>query len=153
MDRTDITDGRTLPLPKVILEGGRRGYLAAVVAGAILGAFTLVPTILLSDRAAFAFLAVLLGMIGSVYLGFALTDGRAKIFQIEYVGLVLFLVLPVVALVQNLPVVLAAGYLGHAAWDIIHHPRAVTTTMPSWYVPVCIGYDVVVGAFVLLRFA
>jgi hypothetical protein len=46
----------------------------------------------------------------------------------------------------------AAGYLGHAAWDAIHHHKAVDTVIPDWYVPLCIGYDLVVGAYILIRF-
>lgn len=150
---TEGESSTQLPIPRVIREGGRRGWMAALATGVVLGGFSIVPPILLSEGAAFAYLAVLLGMIGSVYLGFALSDGRAAIFRIEYVGIVLFLVLPVVALVNALPLLLAAGYVGHAAWDAIHHPRAVTTMMPAWYVPVCIGYDVIVGLYILLRLA
>ena len=139
-------------VPPIIREGGRRGWIASLVAGVVLGGLTLIPPIFLSREAAFVFLAILLGMIGSVYLGFALMDGRMGIFRIEYVGLVVFFVLPLVALVNDLPLLLAAGYVGHAAWDVIHHPRAVTTAMPAWYVPLCIGYDVVIGVYVLLRF-
>lgn len=144
---------RELPLPQVIREGGTRGWWTALAAGALLGGVTLVVPILLSREAAFGFLAILLGMIGSVYLGFALADGRLGSFRAEYVGILTFTTLAVVSLVNDLPVLLAAGYLGHAAWDGIHHPRAITTTMPWWYVPLCIGYDVVVGVYVLIRFA
>lgn len=139
-------------VPPIIREGGRRGWVAALVAGAVLGGLTLIPPTFLSRQAAFVFLAILLGMIGSVYLGFALVDGRMGIFRIEYVGLLIFFVLPIVALVNDLPLLLAAGYVGHATWDAIHHPRAVRTAMPAWYVPLCIGYDVVIGVYVLLRF-
>jgi hypothetical protein len=86
--------GRELPVPAIIRRGGSRGWIAALVAGAILGGVSVVPPVLLSRQAAFVLLAVLLGVIGSVDLGFAL--------------------LPVVALVNDVPHLLAASYLGHA---------------------------------------
>lgn len=143
---------REFPVPAIMRQGGTRGWIAAFAVGVILGGVALIVPALLSAPAAFVLLAVLLGMIGSVYLGFALMDGRIVLFGVEYVGLVIFFALPVVALVNDLPVLLAAGYIGHALWDAFHHPRAVTTEMPRWYVPFCISFDVVIGVYILLRF-
>ena len=116
-----------------------------------------VPTIvlasLLSRDAAFGLLAILLGMIASVYLGFALQDGRMAVFRIEYIGIALFATLATVALAEESAVLLAIGYFGHGLWDAIHHPRAVDTAMPWWYVPMCLSFDAVVGIYVLIRFA
>lgn len=150
---SEAPPGRTLPLPGVIAGGGRTGWIAALIAGAVMGGLTLVIPSLLSDEAAFGFLAILLGMIGAVYLGFVLIDGRMREFQIEYVGLALFTALATVALAAEEALVLAVGYLGHAVWDAIHHPRAVHTVVPWWYVPLCLGYDVVVAVYVFVRFA
>lgn len=144
---------RQLPLPAAITRGGMSGWLAATVAGAVLGGFTLIVPALLSRRAAFGLLAILLGMIASVYLGYALNDGRLRIFGIEYVGLVAFTALATVALTRASGVLLGLGYLGHGLWDGIHHRRAVDTVMPWWYVPGCLGYDAVVGIYVLIRFS
>ena len=144
-------NSQPLRIPAVIGRGGSRGWFAAAVAGVILAVGTLVIPILLDDRAAFGFLAILLGMIAAVYLGFALVDGRARTFAIEYGGMVLFAGVATMALVIEEPIVLALGYFGHGLWDAIHHRRAVDTAMPRWYVPVCLGYDAVIGAYVLLR--
>lgn len=141
-----------LPIPKVIAEGGRRGWLAAMIAGAVLGGAALIVPALLSREDAFGFLAILLGMIGAVYLGFVLVDGRLREFRIEYVGLVLFTAAATVALSTGEAMVLAAGYFGHALWDAVHHPRGIHTAIPWWYVPLCLGFDVVVGIYVLVRF-
>jgi hypothetical protein len=46
---------------------------------------------------------------------------------------------------------LAAGYLGHCLWDLVHHRRGIDTAMPWWWVPACLGYDAVIGAYILLR--
>jgi hypothetical protein len=147
------TGGGALPIPRVIAQGGRRGWIAAVIAGALLGGATLVVPAFLSREDAFGFLAILLGMIGAVYLGFVLVDGRLREFRTEYVGLVVFTALAVVGLSTGEALVLAAGYFGHALWDAIHNPRGIHTKTPWWYVPLCLGFDVVIGIYVLARFA
>lgn len=134
-------------------QGGRRGWLSAGVAGAVLAVPTIVLASLLSRDAAFGLLAILLGMIASVYLGFALQDGRMTVFRIEYIGIALSATLATVALAEESAVLLAIGYFGHGLWDAIHHPRAVDTAMPWWYVPMCLSFDAVVGVYVLIRFA
>jgi hypothetical protein len=142
-----------LRLPTFMSQGGFRGWIAVVGAGAVLAVPTLVVTSLLSSDAAFGFLAILLGMIASVYLGFALQDGRLGVFRIEYVGIAVFAALATVALSEDSAVLLAAGYFGHGGWDAIHHPKGVDTAMPSWYVPMCLSFDAVVAVYVLIRFA
>ncbi|HEU4896150.1 MAG TPA: DUF6010 family protein [Actinomycetota bacterium] len=143
---------RTLPLPAAITHGGRSGWLAALVAGVIFGGVTLIIPSLLSPNTAFGLLAILLGMIASVYLGYALADGRLRAFQVEYVGMVAFAALATVALARHSALLLALGYLGHGLWDLLHHRREVEVHMPRWYVPVCLGYDTVVAIYVLIRF-
>lgn len=142
-----------LRVPRLIARGGASGWVFASFAGAILAAVTLVIPISLDDRAAFGFLAILLGMIAAVYLGFALQDGRVRIFAVEYIGLVLFAGVATIAFVTAGAVLLALGYVLHGFWDAVHHRRALDTAMPWWYVPLCLGYDVVIGAYVLIRFA
>lgn len=97
---------REVPLPAAITRGGRRGWLAALVAGVIFGGVTLLVPSLLSRDTAFGLLAILLGMIASVYLGYALNDGRLRAFQAESVGMVAFAALATVALARSSP---AAG--------------------------------------------
>jgi hypothetical protein len=143
---------RELPLPAAVSRGGRSGWLAALVTGVILGGVTLIIPSLLSADTAFGLLAILLGMIASVYLGYALNDGRLRAFQVEYVGIVAFTALATIALARHSAALLALGYLAHGLWDLVHHRRGVDTRMPWWYVPVCLGYDTVVALYVLVRF-
>ena len=74
-----------------------------------------------------------------------------KSLRIEQVGVVFFAVLATVALTIEEPMPIAAGWLGHAVWDVLH-PHPMTTSMPSWYSPFCIGFDVVVAAYLVIRF-
>ncbi|MGH2809197.1 MAG: hypothetical protein ACRDKT_18175 [Actinomycetota bacterium] len=143
---------RRLWLPGVVQEGGRRGWWAALGLGAVLGGALLVLPALLSDADAFSFFAVFMGVVAGVYLGFALTDGRMSVFQVENVGILIFGALGVLALATGNAWFLVAGYLGHGAWDALH-PHAVDTRMPWWYVPACIGFDFAFGIYVVIRLA
>jgi hypothetical protein len=143
---------RELPLPAAITRGGRSGWLAALVTGVIFAGATLIIPSLLSADTAFGLLAILLGMIASVYLGYALADGHLRAFQVEYVGMVVFAALATIALVRDSAVLLALGYFGHGLWDLLHHRRGVEVRMPWWYVPLCLSYDAVVAIYVLVRF-
>jgi hypothetical protein len=142
---------RPIPLPAAVRRGGRQGWIVAAVGGAVAGAVTLLVPSLLSSRAAFDFLAVWLGVTAGVYLGFALQDGRSSALGVEVVGLALFAALATVALARQAAWLLAAGYFGHGLWDLVHHRRGIDTAMPWWWVPGCLGYDLVLGAYILIR--
>lgn len=139
-------------LSRVVAGGGRRGWIAVLAGGIITGGVTLVVPALLSRTDALGFLAILLGAIGAVYLGFVLADGRAREFRIEAAGILLFGVLATTGLALAAPTVLAAGYLGHALWDSVHGRRGIHTRIPWWYAPWCIGFDLVLGIFLLVAF-
>jgi hypothetical protein len=147
-----IRGDRPLQLPGA-RRPDRRGWITALITGALLGGGTLVIPALLDDDAAFGFLAVLLGAIAGVYLGFALADGRVRALGTEYVGMAATAALATLGLVVTSPLLLAVGYLGHGLWDAIHRPKGLDTVIPWWYVPLCIGYDAVVGLYILVRFA
>ncbi len=137
--------------PDVIERGGKRS-VAGAVTGFTLGAACLPLFALLSDQALFIFFGVLLGMIAAVYLGFALADGRVTSIWAESLAVVIFGTLATSALTLEQPLVLVAGFVGHGMWDAIH-PHAVDTGMPAWYAPLCIGFDFVFAAYILLRFS
>jgi hypothetical protein len=44
--------------------------------------------------------------------------------------------------------VLAAGWLGHATWDVIHHHA--DRVVPRWYAELCMACDLLVAASLLL---
>ena len=67
------------------------------------------------------------------------------------VGLALFAALATVALARQTAWLLAAGYFAHGLWDLVHHRRGIDTAMPWWWVPGCLGYDLVLGAYILIR--
>jgi len=91
-------------------------------------------------------------MIASVYLGYALADGRLRAFQVEYLGIVALGAVATLAPARGSALLLTLGYLGHGLWDLLHHRREAEVRMPWWYVPLCLGYDTVVALYILVRF-
>ncbi len=106
----------------------------------------------LSELAAFQFLAVQLGFIGAVYFGFAVVEGKVLPLLLEFNVAGAFMIVGAAALWADSPVVLLAGYAAHAVWDLVHHPRAVTTPVRGWYPPFCVVFDLVLTAFIAIRF-
>ncbi len=105
--------------------------------------------VFLSDLTAMQFLAVQLGFVAAVYFGYAIADGRIGTMLIEIPVAGVFLALATVALWADSPLLLAGSYAAHGIWDLVHHPRAVTTPVRSWYPPFCVVYDVVLAAFIV----
>jgi hypothetical protein len=124
---------------------------AGAAVGLALAVVVLSPLLFLSKLAGMQFMAVELGFIGAVYFGFAVADGGVKGLVVEFLVAGAFMFLGAIALWANAPLVLAAGYAAHAAWDFAHHPRAASLSVPvrRWYPPFCVVYDVVAAAFIL----
>ncbi len=49
------------------------------------------------------------------------------------------------------PLWLAAGWAAHVGWDLLLHPLTAAGYAPAWYVRACIGFDLVVAAWIALR--
>ncbi len=45
---------------------------------------------------------------------------------------------------------LAAGWVLHGVWDLLHHPKAVPTRVTSWFPPLCAAFDFVVAIALLI---
>lgn len=119
---------------------------------ALLAAGLLVPTlaaaVLLPKQTALELLALFLTFIAGIYGGFALLDKRRREFVIENVGILVTFALAAAGLWVS-PAYLAAGYIFHAVWDALHHPRGIQTVIPRGYAPFCLLFDVPVGLFIL----
>lgn len=128
----------------------------SVRAGVLAGLGLAVPTILvgvaLPSDAALAFVAVLLGVTAGVYLGFAVRTGDGGTMFAEALAVAVFLTLGAGALVAGHGAGLVAiGFGLHALWDLAHRPGPLDAGEPAWYAAACVGYDLAVGAFVLIR--
>jgi hypothetical protein len=97
-----------------------------------------------------AFHSVLLALIGAIYVGFGLADGRLSIAALELPVATGFLVLALLGL-WCAPMFIAVGLALHGLWDLAHRPRGIPTRLPSWYPVFCAAVDfVLAGAFVVL---
>ena len=129
----------------------------SVLSGVLVGLGAAVPTILVGALlpldAALAFVAVLLGVTAGVYLGFAVGTGDISTVLAEALGVAVFLALGAGALVAGHGAgLVAVGFGLHALWDLAHRPGPLDAGEPAWYSAACVGYDVALGAFILIRF-
>lgn len=89
--------------------------------------------------------ALMVAAIAFIYVGFALVDGRPGVVAVESAVALAFFWLATSALKVWAPLA-AFGLLLHGIWDVLHHPRAVTTRVPVWYPSLCAVYDWVLAA-------
>jgi hypothetical protein len=118
------------------------------VQGLALSVATLLVVWTLPRPVALDLLAVLLGVIAGVYVGFAIHDGRTRAKIVEGIGVAVFLGFAMMGLWSS-PHWLAAGYFLHILWDYAHHPRAIPTKTVAWYPTACLVYDGLLGAYIL----
>jgi hypothetical protein len=118
-------------------------------AGVLLGVATIPVFIALTKPLAQQWGALLLALIGGAYVGFAARDGRLSANLIELAGAVAFAAVGLAGLQFN-PLWIAAGYVAHGFWDLFHHRHGPSAHTPHWYIPFCVVYDWIVGAFLLV---
>jgi hypothetical protein len=118
-------------------------------AGLLFGVVTIPVFFVLSESLAQQWGALLLAMIGGAYVGFAARDGRPSANLIELAGGLAFASVGLAGLQFN-PLLIAAGYVGHGFWDLFHHRHGPYADTPHWYIPFCVVYDWILGAFLLI---
>ena len=88
-----------------------------------------------------------LAVIGAIYVGFAVADGRAKVIAVES-GVAFAFVVVAAAAVTGSPWLLVAGMAGHGLKDLWQHrTRFVSGT--RWWPPFCMVVDWVVAAIIV----
>jgi hypothetical protein len=95
--------------------------------------------------------AITLAIIASIYVGFAVADGRTKVIAIEIGVATVFVILAAVA-IDTSPWLVVVGLIGHGLKDLWqHHTHFVATT--RWWPPFCLVVDLVaasaIAAFLL----
>lgn len=89
-----------------------------------------------------------------VYLVFGAVRKQLRspgLLALETAGVLVFSTLALAALSVDQDLgryLLAAGWLGHAAWDFAHH-RA-DKVVPRWYAELCAVVDVLIAAFLIV---
>jgi hypothetical protein len=90
--------------------------------------------------------ALSLTIIASIYVGFAVADGRPNVVAVE-VGVTTGFVVLAAAAITSSPWLVVIGLLGHGLKDLWQHrTRFVSTT--RWWPPFCLVVDVVAAAVI-----
>jgi hypothetical protein len=92
-----------------------------------------------------------LAVIASVYVGFAVADGRAKVIAVES-GVAFAFVVVAAAAVTGSPWLLVAGLAGHGLKDLWQH-RTHFVANTRWWPPFCMVVDWVVAAIIVAEIA
>ncbi len=106
----------------------------------------------LAPRRELRLYAVGLFVAASIYVGFVARDVSLSWLTIELAGLVVFTLVALAGLKFS-PLILAAGWAAHVAWDVLLHGLFETTFVPGWYPPVCVGFDLLLAGYIAVRFS
>lgn len=93
-------------------------------------------------------IGLVLAVIGAIYIGYALADGRQNIIMLECTLAAIFIALALFGM-WGKPVWLVIGFFAHGLWNIIHHLGAIQTRVRKWFPWVCALYDGIVGVYLL----
>lgn len=126
-------------------------YPKTLLVWLFLSVIIILAHLLLPPKMAEDLTAITLTIIATVYVGFALQDGRVGIMIIEITVAVIFVVFAVLGLWLN-AYFWVVGLFLHGVWDWLHHPKAITTRVPSYYPPVCVLVDWLLAGFLLVKF-
>ncbi|MGN6686721.1 MAG: hypothetical protein ACTHK1_04205 [Actinomycetales bacterium] len=141
---TDARPATSAPLRRFLLRRWPTWTaLAATASGVAL--LSLLPARLRLDVGAWS---VLLAAVIYLAWGAARDSTRDPAWRRAQTGGVLaFGALAITVAAADLPVaryVLAAGWLGHAAWDAVHHRH--DRVVPRWYAELCMAADLTIAA-------
>jgi hypothetical protein len=92
---------------------------------------------------------VVLVIIASYYVLFAVMGGSTRALLIESIAMTLFVVIAVAGFKFNIWLVVAA-LAGHGIFDMVHGQLITNPGVPTWWPPFCLAYDVVVAAVVAI---
>ena len=90
-----------------------------------------------------------LAVIASVYVGFAVADGRGVVLAVETVVAAIFVVVAAVA-VTGSPWLLVIGLAGHGLKDLWQHRRRFVSNT-RWWPPFCLVIDWMVAAIIAIE--
>jgi hypothetical protein len=127
-----------------------------VLAGAALGAVAIFPFRKRGSRFLTFFFASTLVIAAFIYFAFAaggVFKGTADYGSLgfEAFGLLIFSIVSFAGWKLS-PALLAVGWLGHTYWDAGLHGYLATPYVPELYPGICIGFDLVFGAFIAYYF-
>jgi hypothetical protein len=87
--------------------------------------------------------------IASIYIGFAVADGRRTVLAVE-IGVASMFVIIAAAAVTGTPWLLVVGLAGHGLKDLWQH-RSQFVANTRWWPPFCFAVDWVVAAIIAVE--
>ncbi|MBB4858599.1 hypothetical protein HNO88_001925 [Novosphingobium chloroacetimidivorans] len=121
--------------PRPLIHGG------AALVGIVLSLATLPLHLVLDTRQSVDISAVVVAVIGAIYVGFALQRGSIKQIVVGSIVAACFAGVALAGLWWN-PWIIPAGYVAHGLWDAVHHWRSHDLVeIPHWYPPFCAAFD------------
>jgi hypothetical protein len=90
-----------------------------------------------------------LALIASVYIGFAVADGRWLVIAVESNVAAIFVIVAAAAITQS-PWLLVVGFVGHGLKDLWQH-RSHFVANTRWWPPFCLVIDWVVAAIIAVE--
>ncbi len=92
-----------------------------------------------------AFYPVVLIIVTTYYVLFALVEGSTRALLLESIGVVGFGLIAVIGFKRNLWLV-AAGLAAHGVFDFFHGHLIANPGLPAWWPPWCMSYDITAAA-------
>ncbi len=96
-----------------------------------------------------SFLPTVLSFIAGYYVLFAFLSGESLI--LESLIAIVFISLSVYFGIR-VPKLLGGLYISHVLIDLLHLNLIKNSSVPSWWIPFCIGFDVAIGVFLIFFF-
>lgn len=123
----------------------KRAFTPAVIlSGVAVGIFQAFSPIVLWWLDAIDVWGVALAMIASVYVGFAVGDGRKAVIAVEVMVAFAFVICATVAM-ASFPWLIVIGLVAHGLKDLWQH-RTQFVANTRWWPPFCLVVDVVAAA-------
>ena len=119
-------------------------YLIGILAGALISWFASVVG-LSRDR---SFYPTVLIVVGSYYLLFAAVGNSVNALIAESIVMALFVAVAVAGFKRNLWLV-AAGLIGHGAFDWFHAGLIANPGVPTWWPMFCMSIDIALAPYLI----
>lgn len=119
------------------------GVLAPSMIGIGLSLATLPLHLLIDHDHSVELAAVMVAVIGAIYVGFAIQAGSVRQIAVESAVATLFMAAGLAGLWLS-PWVVPVAYVMHGLWDWLHHGRdhdGALVAPRGWYPPFCAAYD------------
>jgi len=124
--------------------------MKSLIVGIVLGLAFVLLVHSVPPQPARQLIALFLAFIACVYCGALLAQSVPTHFAaLELAVATAVLVCAVIGLRASTPY-LAAGYVLHGAWNVLHHPNVVPTRVARWFPPLCAAFDFVVAVALLI---